>query len=416
MVRSGSGISTSLSGTFSSLRDPVYRLYYGGLMGQRAAMNMQVVARSLLIYRLTGSAAILGVMSLAHALPMILLSLFGGVIADRIQKKHILLVGQVSSAVISLSIALSLTSGYLSSEHAGSWWILAVAALLQGTVMGLMVPSRQAIIHEIVGGEQLMNAVALNNMGMNVLRLLAPALTGFLIDAFDFQAVYYSMSGMYLIAVVFIAFMPLTSTIAVRVKRALGDIKEGVKYVRREVTILLILVFVLFVVLLSRPYVLMMPVFTEDVLKVGATGMGTLLSVSGIGAIIGSFVLASLPNKKRGVMLLASSFLLGLALVGFSFSTSWYLSLALIVFVGLGQAGRMTLGNTLLQYYVSDEYRGRVMSIYTMEFGLTSLGTFAAGLLTETVGVQWAIGGFAAVLVLLSILAFAFIPRIRKLD
>ncbi|MFH1639174.1 MAG: MFS transporter [Chloroflexota bacterium] len=416
MVKGKSGIITSLSRTFSSLGNPVYRLYYGGLMGQRAAMNMQMVARSLLVYRVTGSAAILGLMSLAHALPMLCLSLFGGVIADRIQKKHILLVGQGTSAVISLGIALSLTLGYLSSEHAGSWWILAVAGLLQGIVMGLMMPSRQAIIPEIVGEEQLMNAIALTNMGTNVLRLLTPAVTGFLIAALDFEAVYYTMTSLYLMAVVFISFMPLTGTIAVRGKRALRDIKEGVEYVRRDATILLVLVFTLFAVLLSRPYILMMPVFTEDILKVGAAGMGTLLSVSGIGAIIGSTVLASLPNKKRGVMLLVSSLIMGLALVGFSCSTSWYLSLAVIVFVGLGEASRMTLSNTLLQYYVSDEYRGRVMSIYMMQMGLASLGTFAAGLLTEAMGVQLAIGGFAAVLVLLSILALAFVPRIRRLE
>jgi MFS family permease len=164
------------------------------------------------------------------------------------------------------------------------------------------------------------------------------------------------------------------------------------------------------------PYILLMPIFADDILKVGATGMGVLLSVSGIGAIAGSLTLASLPNKKRGTMLLVSSLILGLALVGFSLSSSWYLSLALIVFVGLGQTGRMTLGNTLLQYYTEDEYRGRVMSVYLMEFGLMSFGVFAAGLIAEAMGVQWAVGGFAIVLVFLSILALAFVPRLRKLD
>jgi len=274
-----------------------------------------------------------------------------------------------------------------------------------------------AILREIVSGEQLMNAVSLAIMGMNALRLFAPALTGFLIDAFDFQAVYYVMTASYLMAVVFIAFMPPTSTITTRSSSALADIKGGLNYSRHEITILLLLlVFSLFVVILSMPYFLLMPIFADDILKVGATGMGWLMSISGIGAIIGSITLASLPNKKRGVMLLASSVILGLALVSFSFSSSWYLSLALMVVVGLGQAGRMTLNNTLLQYYVADEYRGRVMSIYMMQFGLSSFGTFAAGLLAEAVGVQWAVGGFAMVLVLMSILALAFIPRIRKLD
>lgn len=402
--------------TFSSFKNPVYRLYYGGLLCQMFPMNMQMMARSLLIYRLTGSAAILGAMAFAHAIPMVLLSFFGGVIADRMQKKYVIIAGQVGSAVVSLGVALTLTLGYLSVERAGSWWILIVASIFQGTVMGLMMPSRQAIIREIVSTEQLMNAVSLNIMGMNAIRLFAPALTGFLIDAFDFQAVYYVMTASYLMAVVFIAFMPPTSTITTRSSSALADIKGGLKYSRHEITILLLLVFSLFVVILSMPYFLLMPIFADDILKVGATGMGWLMSISGIGAIIGSITLASLPNKKRGVMLFASSVILGLALVSFSFSSSWYLSLALMVVVGLGQAGRMTLSNTLLQYYVADEYRGRVMSIYMMQFGLSSFGTFAAGLLAEAVGVQWAVGGFAMVLVLLSILALAFIPRIRKLD
>ncbi len=401
--------------TFSSFKNPVYRLYFGGLLFQMFPMNMQMMARSLLVYRLTGSAAILGATSFAHAVPLLLLSLFGGVIADRVQKKNVMLVGQASSALVSLGIALALTLGYLSVDRAGSWWILVAASVLQGTIMGLMMPSRQSIIREIVSVKQLMNAVSLNTMGMNVLRLFAPALTGFLIDAFDFGSVYYVMTASYLISVIFIAFMPPTSTITTRVSSALTDIKEGLNYIRNETTILIILVFTLFAVVLSMPYFFMMPVFADDVLKVGASGMGWLMSISGIGAIIGSTTLASLPNKKRGAMLLASCVILSLAVVSFSFSASYNLSLALMVIIGLGQTGRMTLSNTLLQYYVTDEYRGRVMSIYMMEFGLMSFGTFAVGLLAESIGVQWAVGGFAMALVFLSILALAFLPRLRNL-
>ncbi len=410
------GISLRNLRTFSSLKNPVYRLYFFGILGQRASMNMQMIARSLLIYRITGSAAILGIMSLFNALPMLLLALFGGVIADRIQKKYVLLAGLAGSAVVSLGVALALTLGYLSADRAGSWWILAVASLLQGSVMGLMIPSRQAIIPEIVSEEQLMNAISLDSLGQNVFRLMAPAISGFLIDAFDFEAVYYVMTGLYVIGAVFIAFMPLTSTMGVRGSRALADIIEGFKYIRHETTILLILVFTFCVVFLSMPYMTLMPIFTEDVLNVGASGMGVLISVSGVGAIAGSLVLASLPNKRRGIMLLFSGFILGVALVGFSFSNSWYLSLVLIVFVGLGQAGRMALGNTLIQYYVDDEYRGRVMSVYMMEFGMTSFASFAAGMMAEAIGAQWALGGFAIVLVFLSILALIFLSRVRRLD
>ncbi|MFC2052161.1 MFS transporter [Chloroflexota bacterium] len=402
--------------TFSSLKNPVYRLYYAGMLGQMAAMNMQLMARSLLIYRLTGSAVILGGITLAFALPMLLLALFGGAIADRVQKKYVLLAGQASSAIVSTGIAFSLVLGYLSAEHSSSWWLLIFASILQGTIMGLMTPSRQAIIREIVSGEQVMNAVALNVLGMNTLRFLAPGIAGFLIDAFDFAAVYFAMTGMYLMAVVFIAFMPLTGTMTIRSRGALSDIKEGFKYIRHETTILFILLFTLSAVTLSMPYMSLMPIFTEDILKVSATGMGVLLSVSGIGAMTGSVILASLPNKKRGAMLLLSSLFLGMVLIVFSFSHSWYLSIALVIFVGLGQAGRMTLGNTLLQYYVEDEYRGRVMSIHMMQFGMMSIGAFLAGLIAEAIGVQWAVGGFAMVLVILCILMLAFVPRLWKLD
>ena len=377
---------------------------------------MQMMARSLLIYRLTGSAAILGAMSFAHAIPMLLFSLFGGVIADRIQKKYVMIAGQLGSALVSLGVAIPLTLGYLSADRAGSWWILVVASVFQGTIMGLMMPSRQAIIREIVSEDQLMNAVALNNMGMNTLRIAAPAITGRIIDAFGYAAVYYAMTGMYLMAVAFIAFMPLTSTMSVSGGGALADIKEGLKYIRHQPTILIVLAFTLFAVILSMPYMMLMPVFAVDILKVGPKGGGDLMSVSGIGAIIGSLALASLPNKKRGLILLAGSLLLGVALVGFSFSTSWPLSLGLIAFVGLGSTARMTLSNTLIQYYVDDDYRGRVMSIYMMEFGLMGFGVFAASMLAEAIGAEWAVGGFAMALVLVSLLAIAFVPRIRKLD
>jgi len=402
--------------TFRSFMHLVFRLYFGAMLGQMMAMNMQMLARSLLLRRLTSSPLIVGAMSFAHAIPTITLSLFGGVIADRVQKKNVMLAGQAGSAVVALGVALPLTLGYLSPERAGSWWILVVASVDQGTIMALMIPSRQAILPEIVGEEELMNTISLNMLGMNSLRLFAPTLAGFLIDVIGFASIYYGMIGMYLMAVAFIAFIPPTSSMAIRGGGALASTKEGINYLRHETTILFILGFTLIVVTLSMPYIMLLPFFCDDILKVGATGVGMLMIVSGIGAIISSVVLASPPNKKRGVMLLTCSAILGVGLVGFAFSSSWYLPLGLMAIVGLVSTGRMTLGNTLIQYYVDDEYRGRMMSIYIMEFGLTSFGTFAAGALAQAVGVQRAVGRFAMVLVFLAVLALAFVPQLRRLD
>ena len=402
--------------TFRSFKNPVFRLYFIAMAGYMAPMNMQIIGRSLLVYRITGSAAILGVMSLAFAVPMVCLSLFGGVIADRMSKKHVIVAGTMGSALGSLGIALALTLGYLSPESPGSWWILAVAGALQGTIMALMIPSRLAILPEIVGREELLNAVSLNTMEMNGLRMLAPALAGFLVESFGFDTLYYVMTGCYLVGAVIFSFMPRTGTVATPGPNALAQMKEGLNYVRHNTTIRLILFFTIFAVVLTMPCYVLMPIFTEDILMVGAAGLGILMSVSGAGAIIGSLVLASLPNRKRGLMFLAGNLVMSLAVVGFSFSGLWHPSLALIAIVGLGDTVRMTLGTTLLQYYTEEEYRGRVMSIFVMQFGLMGFGAFGAGLMSEVVGVQWAVGGLAAVLVPVTLLVIAFVPHLRRLD
>ena len=405
-----------LAQTFRSFESPIYRIFFSAMLAHRASMNMHMLVRSLLVYRLTGSAAILGAMSFASLLPLICVSLFGGAIADRAQKKHIIMIGESIMALVALGVGFSLTVGYLSTEQGGSLWILVAASIIQGTVMGLTLPSQQSILPEIVGEEQLMNAVSLNAMSMNVMRILAPAAAGFLVDIAGFDAVYYTMAAMYLTAVALLSFMNHSSLIGTERKSALGDIREGIKYIRKDTTILMLLAFTLFGVVLSMPYLHMMPIFSDDVLHVGATGMGVLMSASGIGAIISSLAIASLPNKKRGMMMLVSSLILGLTLAGFSFSNNWYLSLGLVGLVGMFHTARMALSNTLLQYYTEPSYRGRVMSIFMMEFGLMSFGVFAAGLLTEAVGVQWAMGSFSIILMILSILAFIYLKRIGKLD
>ena len=398
---------------FAVFKNPVFRIYYGAIFAQRAAMNMQMITRSLLIYRLTGSAALLGATALAHSLPSLLTALFGGALADRVQKKYLLLIGQVASTLVFMGIAISLTTGYLNSD---SWWILMCATAISGVFQGITMPSRQSIIPEIVGDQSIMNAIALNNLSMSLMRFVAPALAGFLIDAWDFHVVYYLMATMSIISVILIALLPLTGKAVTSSTKMLKSIIEGFQYIWRNRIIVLLLAVMLLAVLLSRPLQQLMPIFTEDIFKVSALKMGILLSIGGVGATIGSLILASLPNKKRGLILLSAYLISGVTIVVFSFSTSYYLAIALMILIGMAQAIRMTLSNSLLMQNTEDKYRGRVMSIHEMEFAITSLGTFGAALLAEVVGVQWAIGGFAIALIFVAALSTVFVPRIRKLD
>lgn len=408
----------SLSGirTFSSLQNPTYRIYFLGMLGQFASLNMQMITNSLLTYRLTGSAALLGSMALANAFPMIFISLFGGAIADRLQKKQIIIFGLICSAIINIGVAVALATGTLSRQQEGSWWILLTTSFLSGVVMGLMMPARQAIIPEIVSREHAMNAVAMNMLGMNVLSLVAPGMAGFLIDAFDFKAVYFTMAGMNIYAAVFVFFVPHTSRISRTGANILGDIQEGFNYLRRDTTILLILAFTLIVTVLSMSYSQLLPIFVDDILTVGAKGMGFLMSVSGAGALVGSLIMASLKNKKRGLILLSGGLISGVALTGFAFSSAWGLSLAFIVFVGLGQTIRGTISSALLQSYTEPAYMGRVMAIFMMQWGVVNLCMFIAGIMASVMAVQWVVGGFAVALIVLTILGIAFVPRVRNLD
>jgi MFS family permease len=402
--------------TFESLKNPGFCLYMGGMLCQMAGMNMQMMTRQLLAYRMTGSATILGTMSLAMALPMLFFGLFGGVIADRFQKKYVLLFGLALSACLALCIGAAISMGFLNEDNPDSWWLLLVAAFSQGMVMGLMMPAHQSIIPEIVGEERLMNALSLNNLGMSVFRIIGPAMAGFLIDRVGFEAVYYTMAATNLLAIVFISFIPATGKLTLRGGNAIVDIKNGFKYLSRNSTVFIVLLFSLLFILFSMPYINLMPVFTEDILMVGATGMGMLLAVDGAGAGVAALVLASLPNKKRGAMFLLSGMLMGISLAIFAFSKSWYLSLILVIFIGVGQTGNMTLSSTITQYYVEPQYRGRVMSILMMSFGITSLGTFFTAILADNIGIQWAVGGLAVILFLVMTATLIWLPRLRKLD
>jgi sugar phosphate permease len=254
----------------------------------------------------------------------------------------------------------------------------------------------------------------------NVLLFIAPAIAGFMVDKVSFQAVYFTMSGAYLVAVIFLLFLPSikmkTNTKTKFLSSFSSDTIKVLEYMRHEPIILSILLFTLIAVFLSHPYLNLMPIFTDDILKVGATGLGWLRSVSGIGAISGSIIMASLPYKKRGSILLVSGIVLGLVLTVFSFSKTWGLSLGVMVIIGMWQAMQGTLSLSLLQHYTRDEYRGRVISFYGMTSGISSFGTFFASVLVGVIGVEWSVASLALLLAALATIILLFYPRLRKLN
>lgn len=399
-------------------------------LSQMIAMDMRSLAQSLLLYRLTGSVALLGVMALVNAVPGILLPVFGGVIADRVSKKNVVVWGQLGSMLTSLIIALSLSFGFLTSLRPASVWILMAASAVNYASSGLSGPSRHAIIAELFGTDQVMNAISLRSTGYNIVHLGAPALAGVLVDVLGFNGVFYITSSVSVVAFVLAILLPKTPEGHPGAGGVWEQVRDGFKYVRSEGSILFVLLYTWVAAILATPGSRLLPVFTDDILKVGARGMGTLLSATAIGALVSSLVIASLPNRKRGILLLVASSVLGIVFVFFAFSTSFQLSLVLMALVGLARTARTNLSNTLLQSYTAPGYRGRVMSLYSMEDGVTSLGGFVAAMVAGGislnlagvslqwggVGVQWTVAGFAMALVALPLFTAIFQPKIRRLE
>jgi MFS family permease len=400
----------------SSLQNPGYRLYFFGTLAHYAAMSMQIVSSPLLIFYLTGKTEWLGMISLVSAAPMLGVSVFGGAFADRLQKKKILIGGLIGSAAVSTTVALVLVTGVLNKDNPSSWFILLGTSTVQGAIMGMMMPALMAIIPEIINRDKLMNAIALNTTGMNAVNLIAPPIAGFIIADANYQAAYFTMAGLYLCAASIMIFIPARTRIITGTGNILREMQKGFQYIGKNPLILQILAFTLIIVVLSMPYQQFIPVYVEEILHTGAAGSGILNGVCGGGALAGSLLLAALPGKKRGLMLLGSGVLAGAALAVFSFSAVWGLSLVVIFLVGLCQAFRNTIGSVLLQTYTEDAYMGRVMSIVNMQWGVMSLGTFLVGIMAAVLPVQWVLGSMAMLLVALSLYFAIFVPAVRRVE
>jgi MFS family permease len=403
--------------TFASLQNPRFRLYYTAYVFFHTSLNMQLIARSLLIYRITDSATILGLMTLAFALPVVILSYYGGSIADRYPKRTVMQIGYFVSTVLAISVGIAIQIGYLGTSRGDSWWLLFVSSLIQGIVLALTIPSQQSIIAELVPPKQIQNAVALNSLGQNVIRMIGPAIAGLIIEFAGFEYVYFVTGGLSCLGLLLLWFLPAVKRSVGKMESTFQSLKAGISYLRRDVTIMLILGIALVVFMFGMPYFTMLPIFADDILQVGASGMGLLLAVNGGGAVLGSLIMAWHPPRNRGKILLWAICFMSLGTIAFSFSTVWQFSLALMAMMGLTMALFGATTNALLLNYTTKEYHGRIMSIFMMQNGLMSLGATLAGVIADSIGsVQWAVGGMAMVLAAASVIGLVSLKRILRLD
>ena len=397
--------------TFSSLQNRNYRWYWLGNLASFAAMQMQIVARGWLVYDMTGSPLALGWVSLAFGIAILVFALYGGVIVDRVEKRNLLIITQAFTGVVTLVIAVLITMDTI------RLWHLVIASLASGVILAFNLPGRQAIIPELVERRQIMNAVGLGSGAMNLSRIVAPALAGVLVGVIGIAGVYYIMVACSVLAVAMLFMIPPLGVPAQNTYTTLtSSLREGLSYVRRSSILMALLTMAFVPIAFGMPYQMLMPVFAVDVLHVGASGFGYLMAATGVGALVGSLVVASLGEfRHKGLLLLSTSALFGVFLILFAISSYFYLSLFLLLGVGAASAGYLASNNTLLQLNVDDRVRGRVMSMYMMTIGLFPIGVLPAAALAEAVGIPFAVGLGGTILVLFTLAMALLRPGLRKL-
>ena len=357
---------------------------------------MQSVAQAWLVYSMTKSALLLGTVGFASQIPVFLVAPFGGITADRVNRQRLVIATQTCSMILAGILAWLTLSGRV---HV--WHIFLLAGLL-GVVNAFDIPGRQAFLIDMVGKEDLMNAIALNSSMFNGARVIGPAVAGILVARIGEGWCFAANSFSYIAVLIGLLLMKVRSVPRISHRSPMEDIIEGFRWVNRTKIIRSLLFLIGLVSLVGMPYTVLMPVFADKILHGGARGLGILMGATGVGALFGALTLAAKTGiKGLGRWVTITCATLGISLFLFSFSTSFWLSAALLLPCGYSMMLQMACSNTLIQTIVPDHLRGRVMSLYSMMFmGMAPFGAFFGGALANRIGAPMtvAVGGIACVL------------------
>ena len=397
---------------FSSLKVRDFRIYWLGMLVSLVGSWIQITAQSWLIFNLTRSAFLLGVVGFLSSIPVFFLALFGGLLADRKNKKNILIWTQAAFMILAFILAVLTQLKLITPAQ------IMLIAFLNGIVMAFDAPSRQAVVAELVDSRHLMNAIALNSAAFNSARMIGPALAGVLVAIVGMSGCFY-INGISFLAV--IAALLVINLIAVPRNipsgRVFKDLHEAVIFIKNNRALFLLIVQVCIVSLFGVSYAVLMPIFAENILHVGVKGLGFLTGASGAGALIGALILARLGDfKYKGKLLVFSSIAFSLSLIVFGMSKMYWLSLAVLFFTGGFSVLALALSNTLLQIKVPHALRGRLMSFFLLTFaGVMPFGNLIAGSVAQVCGAAFVVTASGIVCALVFIVINTIYPDIRAI-
>lgn len=394
-----------------ALRHRNFQLFFGGQLISLIGTWMQTVAQSWLVYRLTGSGLLLGSVGFASQIPVFLIAPLGGITADRSNRQRVVIATQVASMVLAIILAA------LTLTHKVHVWHIFILAALLGVVNAFDIPGRQAFLVDMVGKEDLMNAIALNSSMFNGARVIGPAVAGVLVARLGEGWCFFVNGVSYIAVIAGLLMMNVHAPARASAHTSpMEHIIEGFQFVNRTAPIRALMILLGLVSVTGMPYVVLMPIFADKILHqggqelasligshdLGAVRLGILMGAAGVGALLGALTLAVRTGVKglgTWVSVCCAGF--GISLILFAFSKSFWLSVLLLLPVGYFIMLQMASSNTLIQVMVPDALRGRTMAVYSMMFmGMAPIGALLGGALSDRLGAPWtvAIGGFASVL------------------
>jgi len=406
---------------FASLRVRDYRYLWLGMLGSAFAMNMQMIAQGWLVYEMTSSAIQLTWVTLSFMLPQVVFSLFGGVLADRINKKPVIGWAPIINGLASLFLAMIIFSGEV------TFWHFISIGVLNGTVMALSIPARTAFIPEIVGEQLIFNAMAFNTAAWNLSRILGPALAGFMIaifaagnttSSFGVGLVFLVLSLLYFMSGVSVLLIQHSGRPSSQARKSpWQDTLEGLRYVTGSARVGGLILLSILPFLFGLSINTLLPAFNTDVLHAGPDTLGLLMTGMGLGAILGSLVLAKLSSlKKKGYWVILTGAFWGLAVVGFGTTSQFLVAMLFIGLVGFISAINMSMNRSLVQLQVQQNMRGRIMSIDLMSHGLMPLGVLPIGYIAEEYGIQAGLITSGTILFCSSLLLGYLTKAVRQID
>ena len=378
-----------------ALRHRNFQLFFSGQLISLTGTWMQTVAQSWLVYQMTGSSLKLGAVGFASQIPVFLVAPIGGTVADRMNRHRIVIATQVASMILAFILAA------LTLTHTVQVWHIFVLAALLGVVNAFDIPGRQSFLVDMVGREDLMNAIALNSSMFNGARVVGPAIAGILLIKIGEGGCFLANGISYIAVIIGLLMMRVDCSPRAKSDSPVDDIIEGFRWVSHTGPIRALLLLLGVVSLVGMPYTVLMPVFADHVLHSGAKGLGILMGFTGVGALLGALTLAVRTGVKglgKLVSICCAGF--GVSLIAFSFSKVFWLSAALLIPVGFFIMLQMACSNTLIQAMVPDALRGRVMALYSMMFmGMAPFGALLGGAMADRLGAPIAVatGGVASI-------------------